>query len=173
MMCNGMLAGLVAITAPCAFVPALAAIVIGAVAGVLVTSSALFVERILRVDDPVGAISVHGVSGTWGILALGLFADGRYGHGLNGVEGGVAGLFYGDPGQFVAALAGILVNVVYVGSMAALCFALIGKLIGNRVPATAELSGLDVPELGMEGYPPSAAERPPTSLSGLWSITRS
>jgi Amt family ammonium transporter len=113
------------------------------------------------------------VGGTWGILALGLFADGRYGHGLNGVEGGVTGLFYGDPGQFVAALAGILVNFTYVGSMAAICFALIGKLIGNRVPVADELSGLDVPELGMEGHPPAAAERSSTTLSGLWSITRS
>jgi Amt family ammonium transporter len=175
MMCNGMLAGLVAITAPCAFVPALAAVIIGAVAGVLVTNSALFVERVLRVDDPVGAVSVHGVGGAWGILALGLFADGRYGHGLNGVAGGVTGLFYGDPGQFVAALAGILVNIVYVGSMSAICFALTGKLVGNRVPAGDEQAGLDVPELGMEGYPPAVAEQAPsptTTLAGLWSTTR-
>jgi Amt family ammonium transporter len=172
MMCNGMLAGLVSITAPCAFVPTLAAVIIGTFAGILVTNSALFVERVLRVDDPVGAISVHGVSGAWGILSLGLFADGRYGHGINGVAGGVTGLFYGDPGQFVAELAGIVVNLAYVGSMAAICFGLIGKLVGNRVPLAAELSGLDVPELGMEGYPPSAAERPSSPLSGLLSTTR-
>jgi Amt family ammonium transporter len=172
MMCNGMLAGLVSITAPCAFVPSLAAVIIGTIAGVLVTTSALFVERVLRIDDPVGAVSVHGVGGAWGILALGLFADGRYGHGINGVPGGVTGLFYGDPGQFVAALAGIIVNISYVGTMATFCFTLTEKLVGNRVSADSEASGLDVPELGMEGYPPGSSERPPTTFSGLWSTSR-
>jgi len=83
-MCNGMLAGLVAITAPCAFVAPWAAVLIGACAGVLVIWSCLFFERVVKVDDPVGAISVHGVNGMWGVLSLGLFADGTYGKGLNG-----------------------------------------------------------------------------------------
>ena len=100
MLANGVLAGLVAITAPCAFVTAPSAVLIGGVAGVLVCWSVFFVERTLRIDDPVGAISVHGVNGAWGVLALGLFADGTYGDGWNGVAGGVRGLFYGDAGQF-------------------------------------------------------------------------
>ena len=101
MLCNGMLAGLVAITAPCAFVTAPIAIFIGLVAGVLVVVSAMFIETVLKIDDPVGASSVHGVCGAWGILSLGLFADGRYGDGWNGVPGTVRGLFYGDPVQFL------------------------------------------------------------------------
>jgi Amt family ammonium transporter len=83
-MCNGMLAGLVAITAPCAFITPLSAVIVGAVAGVLVILSCVFFEKIAKVDDPVGAISVHGVNGAWGVLALGLLADGTYGQGWNG-----------------------------------------------------------------------------------------
>lgn len=83
-LCNGLLAGLVAITAPCAFVAPWAAVLIGAIAGILVIWSCLFFERVVKVDDPVGAISVHGVNGMWGVLSLGLFADGTYGKGWNG-----------------------------------------------------------------------------------------
>jgi ammonium transporter, Amt family len=86
MMCNGMLAGLVAITAPCAFVNSLGAVLIGAIAGVLVVASVFFVERVLKVDDPVGAISVHGTCGSFGVLAVGLFANGSYGQGWGGVH---------------------------------------------------------------------------------------
>ena len=96
MMCNGMLAGLVAITAPCAFVNSVSASIIGLIAGVLVVESVYFVESKLKLDDPVGAISVHGVNGAFGCIALGLFADGSYGDGWNGVAGTVKGLFYGD-----------------------------------------------------------------------------
>src|SRR6266487_3595709 len=96
-MCvNGMLAGLVAITAPSGFVAPWAALLIGAVAGVLVIESVLFIDK-RGVDDPVGAVSVHGVCGLWGLIGLGLFADGTYGAGWNGVAGPVKGLFYGDP----------------------------------------------------------------------------
>lgn len=87
MAANGMLAGLVAITAPCAFVNSVSAFLIGAVAGVLVCWSVLFVERVLKLDDPVGAISVHGTCGAWGVISLGLLADGVYGDGFNGVPG--------------------------------------------------------------------------------------
>lgn len=83
MMANGMLAGLVAITAPCAFVSPQASAIIGAIAGVLVIESILFIENKLKIDDPVGAISVHGVCGTFGVLAVGLFANGTYGAGWN------------------------------------------------------------------------------------------
>jgi len=86
MMCNGMLAGLVAITAPCAFVNSLGAVIIGAVAGVLVVYSVLFVEGVLKIDDPVGAISVHGTCGSWGVLSVGLLANGSYGQGWGAVH---------------------------------------------------------------------------------------
>jgi Amt family ammonium transporter len=152
MMCNGLLAGLVAITGPCAFVSSSSALLIGSVAGVLVVVSTLFVEHTLRIDDPVGAISVHGVNGAWGIVALGLFADGSYGAGLNGVAGGVRGLLFGESEQLIAGLIGIGVNVWYVGLSAAIWFRVVDKLVGNRVPVADEVAGLDVPELGMEGY---------------------
>jgi ammonium transporter, Amt family len=86
MMCNGMLAGLVAITAPCAFVNSLGAVIIGAVAGVLVVFSVFFIEGVLKLDDPVGAISVHGTCGSWGVLSVGLLANGSYGQGWGGVH---------------------------------------------------------------------------------------
>jgi Amt family ammonium transporter len=152
MMCNGMLAGLVAITAACAFVSSFSAISIGVIAGILVVVSTLYVEHTLRIDDPVGAISVHGVNGAWGIVALGLFADGSYGDGYNGVASGVRGLLYGDPGQFAASLLGIAANLLYVGSMGTACFLLVGKLVGNRASVEDEAVGLDLSELGMEGY---------------------
>jgi Amt family ammonium transporter len=180
MMCNGMLAGLVAITAPCAFVSSASAVIIGAVGGVLVVVATLYVEHQLRIDDPVGAISVHGVNGLWGLLAVGLFADGSYGDGLNGVRGNVRGLLYGDASQLMAELVGIAANVLYVGTVALAAFKIIGRLVGNRVALLDEQMGLDVAELGLEGYPaqdePSSFVRPvawhdepvePARLSGL------
>ena len=152
MLCNGMLAGMVAITAPCAFVTAPIAIFIGLVAGVLVVLSAMFIETVLRIDDPVGASSVHGVCGAWGILSLGLFADGRYGDGWNGVPGTVRGLFYGDPGQFLAECVGLVANVLWVGFVTFVALKIAGVLVGNRVSRETEQLGLDVPEMGMEGY---------------------
>jgi len=86
MMCNGMLAGLVAITASCAFVTSFGAVLLGGISGALVVASVVFVERVLKIDDPVGAISVHGTCGSWGVLSLGLFANGSYGQGWNGVH---------------------------------------------------------------------------------------
>jgi len=152
-MCNGMLAGLVAITAPCAFVSASTSLFIGAVSGLLVIAAALFVETTLKIDDPVGAIAVHGCNGAWGILALGLFANDSYGDGLNGVAGNVKGLFYGDSGQFFAGLIGIGANIVYVGLLAGVSFFVIGKMMGgHRVSREVELAGLDVPEMGVDGY---------------------
>ena len=85
-MCNGLLAGLVAITAPCAFVNATGAIIIGGIAGALVVFAVFFVERKWKLDDPVGAISVHGFNGAWGVLSVGLFANGSYGAGWGGVH---------------------------------------------------------------------------------------
>ncbi|MEP7049865.1 MAG: ammonium transporter [Pseudomonadota bacterium] len=161
-LANGMLAGLVAITAPCAFVGAPTAMLIGAVAGVLVVLSTVFIEQTLKIDDPVGASSVHGACGAWGVLSLGLFANGSYGEGLNGVPGKVTGLFFGNSGQFFAECIGLLVNVVYVGIMTAIALFVIGKLVGNRVPRDHELSGLDIPEMGVLAFPDDAV---PSGLS--------
>jgi ammonium transporter, Amt family len=152
MMCNGMLAGLVAITAPCAFVSAGGAAIIGLISGVLVIEAAFFIERKLKLDDPVGAIAVHGVNGAWGCIALGLFADGTYGDGWNGVAGTVSGLFYGNPSQLVAEIIGVAANVIYVGAISFAVFKLIDLVVGNRVSAKAEIDGLDVPEMGVPGY---------------------
>src|SRR5262249_56604176 len=117
MTCNGMLAGLVAITAPCAFVAPWAALVIGVIAGALVCWSVEFFDKKARVDDPCGAISVHGVCGAWGVLAVGLFADGTYGIGWNGVSAtalhGVQGIFYGDPGQLGAQVIDMVVGFIW------------------------------------------------------------
>jgi Amt family ammonium transporter len=153
MMCNGMLAGLVAITAPCAFVSAGGAAIIGLISGVLVIEAAFFIERKLRVDDPVGAIAVHGVNGAWGCIALGLFADGTYGDGWNGVAGTVKGLFYGGgPSQLLAEIIGVGANIIYVGIISYIVFKLIDLVIGNRVSPETEIAGLDIPEMGVPGY---------------------
>jgi Amt family ammonium transporter len=152
MMVNGLLAGLVAITAPCAFVSPAGGLIIGLLAGVLVVEVTFFVERKLKIDDPVGAVAVHGANGLWGVLALGLFADGTYGDGLNGVKGNVRGLFYGDGGQFVAEAIGGLVNIIWFALAGWIMFKLLDKLVGNRVPAEVELYGLDLHETGLDGY---------------------
>jgi ammonium transporter, Amt family len=159
MICNGMLGGLVAITAPCAFVTAPSAVLIGVVAGVLVIRSALFVEQQLKVDDPVGAVAVHGVCGAWGILAVGLLADGRYGEGWNGVPGGVRGLFYGDSGQFFAECIGIVTNMTWVCTVSFVALKIIGAMVGNRSGIEDEIDGLDVSEMGGPGYAPDALGR--------------
>src|SRR5437762_727342 len=145
MMATAMLAGLVAITAPCAFVTAPSAVVIGLIAGVLVVMSVYFVERKLKVDDPVGAISVHGACGAWGVLSLGLFADGVYGDGWNGVPGTVRGLFYGDASQFIAQCIGTLTCFVFVFGAFYAFFKLVEVTVGNRVSAAVEIQGLDLP----------------------------
>jgi Amt family ammonium transporter len=161
MACNGLLSGLVAITAPCAFVAPWAAFLIGGIAGVLVFFAAPMIER-FGVDDPAGAIGVHGVNGIWGLLALGIFADGTYGAGWNGVgyasyQGnpgqGVTGLLYGDKSQFVAQVIGagscVLWNVVVGGAL----FWVVGKVVGgNRATAAEEMAGLDVAEMGVPAY---------------------
>jgi ammonium transporter, Amt family len=153
MMCNGMLAGLVAITAPCAFVTAPSAVLIGAIAGILVCISVFFIDRTLKIDDPVGAVSVHGVNGAWGVLALGLFADGTYGDGYNGIAGGVKGLFYGDPSQFLAQCIGTLTNIVFVFVLSYIFFKILDKAIGLRVPQEVEIEGLDQAEVAVTAYP--------------------
>ena len=152
---NGLLAGLVAITAPSGFVNTVGAAIIGFAAGMIVCASVEFVERVLHVDDPVGAISVHGSCGLWGVISVGLFADGtsNYGGSWNGVNGGVTGLFYGDPGQLVAQLIGCATLVGIVFTLSYLFNWLVDGVIGQRVGAHSELEGLDLPEMGALGYP--------------------
>lgn len=172
MLCNGLLAGLVAITAPCAFVDSWAACVIGGIAGSLVVFSVFFWEK-MGVDDPCGAISVHGVNGTWGVLSLGLFANGKYGLGFNGVErgafdaatgkfgadnpalleDGVRGLLYGDPGQFMAQLTSAITVLAFGGAMAFVWFKVSNLITPLRVSREVEIEGLDGPEMGAHGYP--------------------
>ncbi len=151
-LCNGALAGLVAITAGCAYVAPWAAVLIGAAAGMIVIGSALVVERVLKIDDPVGAISVHGVGGVWGVLALGLFADGTHGDALNGVAGSVRGLFYGDASQLVAQLIGVGACLLWVLPVTLIFLLIVRRYVGLRVIAVVEQQGLDVPELGTLGY---------------------
>ncbi len=141
---NGLLAGLVAITAPSAFVNPVGAVLIGLIAGVLVCLSVEFFDRVARVDDPVGAISVHGVNGLWGVISVGLFADGTF---------GPKGLFYGDAGQLVAQLIGCATLIGFVFSLSFIFNVVIDWLVGQRVSAQTELEGLDIPEMGALGYP--------------------
>ncbi len=153
MTANGTLAGLVAITAPCAFVDGISSFLIGLVAGLLVCASVSFVENKLKLDDPVGAISVHCVNGLWGVLALGLFADGKYGDGFNGVAGGVRGLFYGDATQFLAQLIAVAVLFIWGFGVSFVFFKVLDKIWGIRIAPEAELEGLDLPEMGVLAYP--------------------
>jgi Amt family ammonium transporter len=145
----------VAITAPSGFVDTVGASIIGLVAGVLVCLSVEFVDKFMKVDDPVGAISVHGTNGLWGVLSVGLFADGKsnYGGSWNGVNGSVTGLFYGDASQLVAQLIGIVTLVGFVFTFSFVVFWIVDKVVGHRVSAKAELDGLDLPEMGQLGYP--------------------
>ena len=154
MVCNGLLGGLVAITAPCAFVSPAAAVLIGVIAGGLVAWSVTALERRFRIDDPVGAVAVHGVCGLWGALAVGVFADGTYGAGWNGVAGNVRGLIFGDPGQLAAQTVGVVTNLLFVFPTAWLFFRLVDRVMGNRVPPEVEWTGLDSTEMGSEAYPP-------------------
>ncbi len=153
MTANGTLAGLVAITAPCAFVNGISSFIIGLIAGLLVCVAVPFVENKWKLDDPVGAISVHGVNGFWGIIALGLFADGRYGDGINGVAGGVRGLFFGDASQLLAQLICLAVLLIYGFGVSYVFFKVLDKVWGLRVPPEDELEGLDIPEMGVLAYP--------------------
>ncbi|MEO7718369.1 MAG: ammonium transporter [Capsulimonas sp.] len=156
MAANGMLAGLVAITAPCAYVTSGFAVLIGAIAGGLVCWGVIMIEK-NGIDDPVGAFSVHGINGIWGVLAVGLFADGTYGDGANGVPGNVYGLIYGHGGglQLVAQIISIVVCAAWAFGISTLFFRVQNALTpgGIRSPREDELSGLDMPEFGAYAYP--------------------
>lgn len=155
--CNGMLGGLVGITAPCAFVDSWAAVVIGAVAGVAVVYAAGFVEDKCKIDDPVGAISVHGFCGIWGGLSLGLFANGKYSD--------VAGLFYGKPSQFAIQALGVATCIVTVGLLSYVMFMLLEKTLGNRASDADQIEGLDLAETGIEAYAVDVALNHPPKLA--------
>jgi ammonium transporter, Amt family len=144
---NGLLAGLVGITAGCAAVTPQAALIIGAVAGVIVVFAVDFIERVLKVDDPVGAVSVHGVCGAWGVLAVGLFAR-------QDSEGFWSqGLFYGGGAdQLVSQVIGLVAIAAWVSVTSIILFAVIKATVGLRVSEEEEIAGLDILEHGSPGY---------------------
>ncbi|MCY7298725.1 MAG: ammonium transporter, partial [Ilumatobacteraceae bacterium] len=151
---NGMLAGLVAITAPCAFVAPWAAALIGAIAAVTAIEAVFFLER-RKIDDPVGAIAVHGVCGTFGVLAVGIFANGKYGAGWNGsTTTGVAGIIKGEWGQLGAQGLGVLVIWTVIFGIAFGFFKIQNKFTKGGIRSTEEdeLAGLDLPEMGVLAY---------------------
>jgi len=160
MMANGMLAGLVAITAPCYFVQPWHAAIIGAIAGVLVIESIAFIER-RGIDDVVGAISVHGVCGTFGVLAVGIFSDGSRGAGWNltttNGDGGVEGILYGfgNIDQLAAQAIGAVMIWTVIFGVAFGFFKLQDKFLkgGIRSKEEDEIEGLDLPEMGVLAYP--------------------
>jgi Amt family ammonium transporter len=162
MLCNGMLAGLVAITAPCAFVNPMGAAIIGAISGVIVVYAVFFFEA-RGIDDVVGAISVHGVNGLWGVLSVGIFATGEYGAGWNGVvrdafvqaygSDGVRGILYGDASQLVMQIIDCVTVAVFGFVMAFVWFKISDMITPVRVSAETEIEGLDGPEMGAMGYP--------------------
>jgi ammonium transporter, Amt family len=139
---NGTLAGLVAITAPCAYVTPLNSIFIGAIGGVIVVYGALLLEK-LKIDDPVSAVPVHLMNGIWGTLAIGVFAT----------ENGVVGLIGGNSSQIVAQLIGVVAFGVWCGVTGSILFLGIKALNGLRVSREEEIKGLDILEHGTEAYP--------------------
>ena len=145
MACNGTLAGCVAITASSAYVPPWAAVCIGIIAAFIMRACVYFVEAVLKVDDPVGAVSVHGANGLWGLLSVGVFADGTY--------QGVNGLIMGHAGQLLSQFIAAITVMAWCFTLALGIFVLIKYTIGIRATPEAELMGMDVVEHGTECYP--------------------
>ncbi len=119
----------------------------------LLCAGVFFVERTLKIDDPVGAISVHGLNGAWGLPAVGLFADGTYGDGLNSETGTVSGLFYGNISQFFAQAVGVCVNFGFVFLAMYAFFTVLNKIVPLRVSEEMEEEGLDQSEVAVTAYP--------------------
>ena len=140
---NGVLGGLVAITAPVAWVEGWAAVIIGVIGGIIVYVGVRFLES-RGVDGPVGAVSVHGFNGVWSLISVEIFADGTY---------GVTGLVGGGFGQIIAQLIGAPIVFAWAFGMGFLIFKTMDRFIGIRVSPEVELQGLDVPEHGGEAYP--------------------
>jgi Amt family ammonium transporter len=158
-MGNGAIAGLVAITAPCAFVDPWAAVVIGFVVGILVPALVVLVDK-LKIDDPIGCIPVHGVSGVLGTLAVGLFATRDRLDALN-LSGSEAGIFYGGGGhQLWVQVYGVAATIAFTFTASFILFALIKYTVGLRVSEEDEMAGLDISEHGMYGYPEQFIEVP-------------
>jgi len=141
------------------------AVIIGVLAGVLVCLGVLFFERVAKIEDPCGAISVHGLCGWLGAVSVGIFADGAYGSGWNGVGAtsylghagqGVTGLLHGDVRQFWMQLAGATLCAVWAFGATFVVFAIVNKFKSIRVSEEVEQEGLDVPEFGMSAYPEDA-----------------
>ncbi len=129
-----------------------AAVLIGTIGGIIIVAGVWFIDWKLNIDDPVGCIAAHGLNGTWGLLALGLFADGTYG--IYTTEGPmVTGLLYGNPGFFIAQLISAIVNFVWGFGTGLILFSILKTTIGIRVPAEEEIEGLDVTEHGVSAYP--------------------
>jgi len=149
---NGVLAGLVAITAGCAWVSPYAAVLIGVIAGIIVYLGVWFLDWKLHIDDPVGAIAVHGMNGIWGLLALGIFADGTYG--VYTTEGPmVTGLLFGNPGFLGAQAISAIVVFLWAFGLGYILFRILKATIGVRVTEAEELEGLDLGEHGVSAYP--------------------
>ncbi len=145
MAMNGALAGLVAITAPCAFVEPWAAMIIGAIGGILVVFAVVALDK-LRIDDPVGAFPVHGINGIWGTLAIGIFGQKALGLANNGL------LYGGGLSQFNIQLIGVVAAIIFVVIAMGIIFKLIDIFVGLRVTREEELRGLDIGEHGLEAY---------------------
>ena len=158
---NGALAGLVSITAGCGFVEPWAAILIGSVGGVLVVFAVAFFDKI-KIDDPVGAISVHGVCGIWGTLAVGLFATAATAEAWGAPS---HGLFMGGNIEALGVqIVGILAVFAWTIVTATALFLIIKKTIGLRVSEAEELAGLDVQEHGIGAYPEFPTVAPGTAV---------
>jgi len=148
MMLNGALAGLVAITAPCAFVSIESSLIIGLAAGFLVVVSVLFFDKV-KIDDPVGATSVHLVNGVFGTICVGLFAQDQFTPNTTG-----NGLFFGGgPGLFIKQLVGVLGVGAFVFVISLIFWKIIDATLGVRVSAEEEIEGLDIGEHGAVAYP--------------------
>ncbi len=151
-MINGILAGLVAITAPSGYVSPISAVIIGGIAGGLVCVAMVFFERNLKVDDPVGAISVHGVCGAWGVLSVGLFADGTAPDYL-AIGSPIKGAFFGDWNQLAVEAIGVAVIAAWCFGTSFALFKVLSALGVYRSKPEDELRGLDLPEMGTHAYP--------------------
>jgi Amt family ammonium transporter len=151
-LCRGLLGGAVASCGGAGLIDPWAAFIIGGVAGLLVQAAMGWLDR-KRIDDPVGAAAVHGAGGAWGVLAVGLFANGTAGYGLNGVTPPVRGLFFGGAWhQLAAQVVGCVTGFVVVYILGYACVSLVQKILGLRVDLADETSGLDLAEVGTLGY---------------------
>ncbi len=151
-ICRGLLGGAVASCGCAGLIDPWAAFLVGVVAGLLIQQAILFLEQ-KRIDDPVGAAAVHGVGGAWGALAVGLFADGADGGGVNGIATPVRGLFYGGAWhQLIAQGIGVVITFTVTCLLSYACVTLVQKILGNRVTLAEETDGLDLSQVGALGY---------------------